>query len=497
MNQVSLFDADSAGTDRQALRFAPDFEGWQRAARQALAKGLSPDSVWWLPDRSAPPADAAPATARVPKAFVDLARSASCHSAEDRWALLYSLLWRLTRGERHVLQLSGDPEVARASDYAKAVRRDTHKMKAFVRFRECSLSAEDAAALQEAGPALRYVAWFEPSHYIVEYTAGFFRRRFAGMRWSILTPVGCAHWEGSEAAGGLWFSAPVDRSAAPSGDALEDAWRVYYRSIFNPARVKLQAMRAEMPQKYWKNMPEAHLIPQLVREADQRVAGMQAQRKQADLSQCGPRPASPAALLADAANHEQDALTRLALRAQACRNCDIGHSATQAVFGEGPADARLMIVGEQPGDQEDLSGRPFVGPAGQLLDQALNEAGLSRQACYVTNAVKHFKFEPRGRRRIHARPGAREIRACLPWVEAELAHVDPTVVICLGATAARAMLGRPLRLDRERGRWIDQAGRRFLLTVHPAYLLRLPDQTRRQAEYDRFVGELAMAAEAG
>jgi DNA polymerase len=487
VTQASLFGPTQAGEGQQVCRFRPGFEAWQPAARRLLAQGIAPQDVWWQPDSQAPvDVDAhAPPAPRVPRVFLDMARAASCHSQPDRWALLYSLLWRLTHGERHLMQLGGDAQIVRLTAYVKAVRRDVHKMKAFVRFR----------AVTENDGQTRYVAWFEPAHFIVEYAAGFFSRRFSNMRWSILTPLGCAHWEGADA-GGLWFSAPVDRGAAPDGDALEDAWQVYYRSIFNPARVKVRAMQSEMPRKYWKNLPEARLIPQLLREADRRVSTMQARPASEERLHCGPRPDSPGETLARATASAGDALSALALRAQACRGCPLWEPATQTVFGEGPARARIMLVGEQPGDQEDLAGRPFVGPAGELLDRALAAAGLDRGQLYVTNAVKHFKFEPRGKRRIHAKPSARDIAACRPWVEAELRAVDPAIVVCLGLSAGLAMLDRPLTLNRSRGQWIEQDARQYLLTAHPAYLLRLPDRRRRQVEYDRFVSELALAAQA-
>ena len=191
---------------------------------------------------------------------------------------------------------------------------------------------------------------------------------------------------------------------------------------------------------------------------------------------------------------EEESLERLALQAKGCRNCELWEPATQTVFGEGPEHARILLLGEQPGDQEDLAGRPFVGPAGQLLDRALARAGLDRTSVYVTNTVKHFKFEPRGKRRIHARPDARQVSACAPWLASELRLVDPELVVCLGATAAQSQLGAAVKVTRDRGRLIDHAGRQWLITVHPSYLLRLPEHVQAQ-EFERFVGDLSRAAE--
>jgi DNA polymerase len=186
-------------------------------------------------------------------------------------------------------------------------------------------------------------------------------------------------------------------------------------------------------------------------------------------------------------------LAALAEEAAGCRRCPLWQKATQTVFGEGPADARLMLVGEQPGDSEDLAGRPFVGPAGQVLDRALAEAGIDRAAVYVTNAVKHFKFEPRGRRRIHATPDQGEIELCRFWLDQERALIRPALTVLLGGSAARAVLGRAVTISRERGRPIALAGGAAFVTVHPSFLLRLPDEAARAREYAAFVSDLRAA----
>ena len=184
-----------------------------------------------------------------------------------------------------------------------------------------------------------------------------------------------------------------------------------------------------------------------------------------------------------------------AVRADAidCRACPLWRNATQTVFGEGRAHAAVMLVGEQPGDQEDLAGHPFVGPAGQILDRALTDAGIDRGEVYVTNAVKHFKNEPRGKRRIHKKPSEREIEACHPWLENELELVQPSLVVALGATAARAVLGRDMPIGRNRGQLQPLlGGARLLITVHPSYLLRVPPANRAEA-YRNFVEDLKLA----
>jgi DNA polymerase len=183
--------------------------------------------------------------------------------------------------------------------------------------------------------------------------------------------------------------------------------------------------------------------------------------------------------------------------AAGCRACDLWKRGTQTVFGEGTPEARVMLVGEQPGNEEDLAGHPFVGPAGRLLDRALEEAGIDRGLAYVTNVVKHFKWEPRGKRRIHAKPNAVEIAACLPWLEAELQVVSPRVLVCLGATAAQALLGRQFRVTQSRGRWIDSPLAAYVMaTVHPSSILRAPDAETRHAETSRFIADLGLVKSA-
>ncbi len=189
-------------------------------------------------------------------------------------------------------------------------------------------------------------------------------------------------------------------------------------------------------------------------------------------------------------------IPKLKEAARGCTGCDLYKRGTQTVFGEGRPDALVMFVGEQPGDKEDVTGKPFVGPAGALLDKALAEAGIDRTRVYVTNAVKHFKWEPRGKRRIHKKPNAKEIAACRPWLDAEIEVVRPRVVVCLGATAAQSLLGRDFRVTQRRGEMI--AGERvpfFLATVHPSSILRAPDDRTRHEEYAKFVSDLRKVAE--
>lgn len=464
-----------------------DFDGWRKAARAFREAGVSPAEARFViggagqgglfdAAGAAPAGDVAPFA--VPRAFVETAQAVILHRSNDRFDLLYRLLWRL-KDEPELMRVVSDRDVADALDRAKNVSRASHKMKAFVRFRQ----VEDAA-----GEA--WVAWFEPAHRVLETTAPFFARRFATMRWSILTPDGSAHWDGAA----LDFGPPATRDMAPAEDEMEEFWRTYYASTFNPARLKTQAMRAEMPKRYWKNLPEAALIPELVARSAVRTEAMVA----APAPEPNRRLDKTLSRLARDGSFEEgfvpSSLKEVDAAVQACRRCPLWRDATQGVCGEGPRKARLMIVGEQPGDQEDLAGRPFVGPAGRVLDAALDEAGIDRDDVFVTNAVKHFKHEPQGKRRLHRTPNAGEVSACRWWLDAERRLVKPRVILAMGATAGLGVLGRKPAVTKERGRPIPLSdGAAALLTVHPSYLLRIPDPAAKSAERARFVADLEQA----
>jgi len=198
-----------------------------------------------------------------------------------------------------------------------------------------------------------------------------------------------------------------------------------------------------------------------------------------------------------AAPPDTSRLKELREAARKCTACHLYKHATQTVFGEGSRHASIMLVGEQPGDHEDIAGKPFVGPAGKIMDRALTEAGIDRKKVYVTNAVKHFKWEPRGKRRIHKKPNSREIAACRPWLESELRLVKPKLLVCLGATAARTIFGASFRVTRERGKILSSdLAPRAMATVHPSSLLRQPDEESRRREYARFVADLRIALKA-
>jgi DNA polymerase len=468
------------------LSDAVDFEGFRNAARQAAIRGVRPEAIRFLADDEADgdllaafderePAAAASSSLRVPRSFIDMANLVCRHRDPARYDLLYAALFRL-RETPGLLEIMSDPLVRRLAGMERAVLRDRHKMTAFVRFREI------------AGPdGARFVAWFEPQHFIEELAASFFVDRFASMPFAILTPRASIVWDGE-----LRFGPGARAEDAPPLDSFADAWNVYYRSIFNPARLKRGAMLREMPKRYWANLPETRQIPDLERAAVGRAQAMVAatpvqpnagtERVQARFAEARRAPAP---------SNAYEALMR---EAKACRSCSLATCATQTVFGEGPLQARAIFIGEQPGDQEDLAGRPFVGPAGALLRSALKEAGFAPESCYLTNAVKHFKFVARGKRRIHQSPTAGEIDRCRWWLDRELALIAAPLIVTLGASALRAVAGPSQKLKDARGQTLTLGGRTVLPTVHPAYLLRLPDPALKDAETKAFAADLARAA---
>lgn len=449
-----------------SLSSEDDFDGWRDAARALAGAGVPAAEVGWSVGEGGglfatpSPLPSGGTGFSVPRAFITLAETAICHSDPERFALLYALLLRL-RERPGVIADSADTLVQRLERMAKSVRRDIHKMRAFLRFREV-----------ETAEGSHYVAWFEPEHHIVRANAGFFVRRFASMRWSILTPALSLHWDGETLSEGPGAS----RADAPDADPLEAVWKTYYASTFNPARLKTGAMLKEMPKKYWKNMPETALVGAL-------VAGAQA--LEANMVEAG---------RGKVGGNLKTAWEAVREEAKGCTRCHLYKCATQTVFGEGPIDARILFVGEQPGDQEDLAGRPFVGPAGQLFDRAMADAGLDRKAAYVTNAVKHFKFEQRGKRRIHAKPDAGEIEACRWWIEQERLLIRAPLTVALGATAARSIFGKAVTITSMRGRVHElPEGGEAWVTVHPSFLLRVQDN--KEAEYARFVRDLVQVRE--
>lgn len=349
-------------------------------------------------------------------------------------------------------------------------------MHAYIRFRERPV---------DAGPP-RFVAWFEPRHDVLPQVAEHFVARMGKLSWMIATPDASVLWDGQA----LHHTGPLMSSAADLDDAGEALWLTYYRSIFNPARVNAQLMQSHIPSRFWKNLPEGAIVPSLVSQAELGA------RKIGQVQAVGRRSGATIPISAEAAQPDREQPSRL----DECRRCELWQYATQAVGGEGPrgskGGAQIMVVGEQPGDQEDLAGKPFVGPAGKLLDRVFAQAEVDRKTIYLTNAVKHFKWEPRGKRRLHKTPVQREIEACHYWLEKELAAVKPKVIVAMGATALKSVmrkatvtlkdtLGKPIRHD---GVWV-------VTIYHPSYVLRVPDEAAKQEAFSVMVKGLKLAHE--
>ncbi len=341
-----------------ALLHETDWSGWRHAARSLVLSGADPADVTWSVGGTGDTPQAVSGGFSLPRTLVDMAALAFQAREPERFGVLYSLVWRAHAGER-IMEDATDPDLALVRLLALAVRADAHRMRTHLRF----MPVEDAGGV-------RYVGWFAPSHFVLDANAQLIAWRFPDLAWSIVTPDGAAHWDRRDLRFGGGKRSIED-------DATLLAWWDQFGA---------DLMTDSVP---GTSVPEAEALDERPRPPDR-------------------PPLGPVVLDA----RPDPAVTRLAREAMICDHCPLHASATQTVFGEGPAGARVMFVGEQPGDQEDVIGRPFVGPAGQIMDQAMEEAGIDRRMVYVTNAVKHFKYTQRGKRRIHQTPEVPEINAC-------------------------------------------------------------------------------------
>jgi probable DNA metabolism protein len=413
-----------------ALLSETDWTGWRAATRALVLAGVPPADVAWTVGGKSDRLPDATASFNIPRALVLLASVAIQAREKERFGLLYSLVWRAHGG----MDQRDDPDMALARRLALDVRADAHRMRTHLRF-------------MPAGEG--FLGWYAPGHYVLEANALLIARRFPARPLTIATPDASAHWDGTA----LRFGAGL---AHPEDDATLLAWWEAHGD----------AILADASEG--TAIPEAEDLDEAPRPPNRPPLG----------AVVFPIPADPA-------------LTAARREAAGCQRCDLCDDATQTVFGEGPADAAIMFVGEQPGDQEDTIGRPFVGPAGQLLDRALEEAGIDRRAVYITNAVKHCKFTLKGKRRIHVSPSVEEIAACGIWLETERAGIRPKVLVLMGGSAARGVLGRPVAVTRERGRaMVLPDGQLAFVTVHPSYLLRVPEGAAQAREYLAFLRDL-------
>lgn len=460
---------------------------------------------------------------KVPREFLKLGEYVACHRDTDRYALLYRVLWRMKQGEKKLLQNPCDDDIHRLDRLSRAVARDRHKMTAFVRFRKLADANTEAHANNTEPPREHFISWFEPDHFILRLTSDFFMKRFPNMNWSIYTPEESAHWNGRA----LVFSEGSTKDNLPDAENMDDLWRTYFANIYNPARLRIKAMQSEMPVKYWKNLPEAPLIASLVHESDTRTSKM--------IEQPATRPSKFAAK-AEYQEYSQRLTTEfkpsknlsdLANNINRCCLCEHANIATQAVAGciasldvklnaqhepyktaaahaQLTADAvkqqnrMVMIVGEQPGDLEDIRGRPFVGPAGKLLLSILNELQLDLNGIYLTNAVKHFNYVPRGKRRIHQKPDDAAVKQCRGWLKDEVSLIKPSLIVALGRTAAKSLTGQAVKINEIRGQAsfvFDDSGNAvpLLITAHPSSVLRASGGEAQERARQLLLHDLAQA----
>jgi DNA polymerase len=462
------------------------FAAWRAASLGALGEGLAPETIEWRvkqePESSqeqalfdygatSQAAELRPSAVHVSKELAALLQDAALYRESQRWAFLYKVLWRWQHGDRSVAS-PADADGAQLHRMAKSVRRAKHDMIAYVRFRKQTSASASAVQTPE------YIAWYEPEHDVLAWAAEHFAQRMGRATWMITTPRGAAFWDGQQLHLEQRRALPGDHRR-DTADEAEALWLAYYRSTFNPARLNEAALEQHMPVRFWKGLPEGHLIPAMISEAKNGA------RRVAQASGVGALSGKTIPIEADMAQPVRDQPSSL----DACRRCDLWRNATQAVGSSGPNGARIMLIGEQPGDQEDLSGQPFVGPAGQLLTIAITRAGLSRDQIYLTNAVKHFKWEPRGKRRLHKTPGQREIEACSYWLERELRTVRPAVIVALGATALTALLRGKVSLRDHLDAPFKVEGGWGIATYHPSFALR----QQNDADRDKVLADISKA----
>ncbi|OLY45253.1 DNA polymerase [Bartonella apis] len=480
------------------LKKQGDFDEWRTTARLLLQDEMRPEDVFWHYHSAPNLFDSEPATQHseqyshaqqsheflVPKQFINLAKNVICHESKGSAALLYRLLYRLQQ-DKTLLEKIYDIDTATALSRQKAVSHDIHHMHAFLRFKEiCNLDNDNFRRC--------FTAWYEPQHFIIAEAIPFFCRRFSDMDWQILTPKGSAFYFNKR----LFFGEPIFKKPQ-NKDEIEELWKTYFASIFNPARLKVKTMQSHMPKKYWSNLPEAEIIDSLIGDAETRIETMERQPVlqpplfHSRLSEKHAQNSVQTNFRSRTVPETSDILNN---SIRSCKRCPLHCSATQAVCGEGPENASLMIVGEQPGDREDLVGRPFVGPAGQVFDRAARRVGLKREEVYITNAVKHFKYELKGRKRLHKRADRSEVEHCRWWLMKEIDIVKPKLIVAMGKTALFSLTDLNEPLSGLVGKVIETEEKiPVLVTFHPSYLLRIKSEELKKQETARFEQSLQLA----
>ncbi|MBI0003050.1 UdgX family uracil-DNA binding protein [Bartonella sp. M0177] len=480
------------------LKKQGDFDEWRTKARLLLQEEMRPEDVFWHYHLAPTLFDGEPASPpsekylpaqrgqefRVPKQFINLAKNVICHESEDSAALLYRLLYRLQQ-DKTVLEKIYDIDTATALSRQKAVCHDIHHMHAFLRFKEIDSLGDDTFRRC-------FTAWYEPQHFIIAEAIPFFCRRFSDMDWQILTPKGSAFYFNKR----LFFGEPIFKKPQ-NKDETEELWKTYFASIFNPARLKLKTMQSHMPKKYWSNLPEAEIINSLVDNAETRIETMERQpvlKPPLFHSRLAERNAGNVMRTSLKSQATLGTLNDLDNAIKSCKRCPLHCSATQAVCGEGPENASLMIIGEQPGDREDLVGRPFIGPAGQIFEKTIEKIGIERDKVYITNAVKHFKYELKGRKRLHKRADRSEVEHCRWWLMKEIDIVKPKLIVAMGKTALFSLTDLNEPLSGLVGKIIETEEKiPVLVTFHPSYLLRIESEELKKQEAARFEHSLQLA----
>ncbi|CAE6891506.1 UdgX family uracil-DNA binding protein [Paraburkholderia domus] len=475
------------------------FTAWRRAARALLRQGVEPSQIEWVesgdereapgtagiasvatpgaPDTESDPATtgasgigttalAAPA---IPRELLSWLKTAACFRAPDRWALLYRILWRWTHGERHVLDLN-DADGALLDQRIRAVEHETEDLLTLTLFRRRDPSM---------GPP-EFVGWYEPHHDLLERAAARFAERMGDSTWMLATPYGAVLWNGMllrigrPAAEEREHAAHALPESTMTGEAItstptEALWLAYYASAFN-------AQPSPVPLRYWRMPPAGPPLPARLARERSRLGAQSAPVTV---------PPTPPVEYSAMTPPLQEPTGPLGT----CRRCALWRNAKHAVAGAGAAHAAIMVVGEQPGEYENQHGEPFTGPAGQLLDAVLARAGLTREALYLTYAVKHYKWETLDQQRVHRTPAPREVEACQYWLEKELTRIAPRVVVTLGATALKALTGAHVNLSEYLGQTIAHDGRLIVPAWHPSYALITADARLR----DDIVATIAAA----
>lgn len=447
----------------------PTFESWRTKARSLLEEKIHFDNIVWqtsdsksLLDLLVDSAGVKSSVISIPREFMQDAQFVSAYNDDSTWNLLYRLVFRIVYEEKNLMNNALDNDVLDFDRRKKQVSRDLHKMKAFVRFREIK---SDKKTDKES----IYMAWHRPDHRVLRFAAPFFKDRFNGMNWIIFTEDESMSWINNE----LSFGPGISQKEAEAYDEMEELWKTYYASIFNPARLKIKMMKQELPVRHWKTLPEAQIIDQLIDEAPKRLEEFyESQRTQA--LQFVPSNVS--------------SLFELKAKLPTCSACTICSKSTAPVFGEGSERAEIVFVGEQPGLEEDIAGKPFVGPAGRLFMDALQKSGIKRDEVYLTNAVKAFKWKDSNGIKKHVNPSSFEISACRPWIKTELEMIKPKILVCLGASAAQSVFGKTMKVKDSQGKVFKTSlCDHTIILPHPSAILRMPDQAEREKMHHEFI----------